>query len=487
MAITVQCGACGKSFQAKDEWAGKRVKCGGCGSPVAVPAAGAQARPGQPAAAAKPAAGGIAVACNACGTRFQVAATLAGKRVKCKQCGAAVAVPGAAGAVSGAAPAAHKAAPSAAQAAPAAANPLASLLDEEIAAGKIQTPPVFAQRRCGRCGEPMAEHAVICVKCGFDSRTGSLVTGERPKRVRRPGQNTPVGIISAVLSILWGVVATPVAAVLMFLMFFAIIEWVGSLSEPDTPDHVKRELGQKAVVFPIMTVFFVGSILMFVSGINVLRIKKGAAGTTAISSGVIIAMLIFSTAIFFFMAWSEGAFEDRKPPAPNEPPPNEFFMVDATDVILIFLGVGSMLTMVGFVHIWSITQGRRLDFEIPEEEFTKKVDTVVDITQKPVFTESKYAPKKEEGPTQAQGWAAIGIGFVIGVIGGVLMLVAQFNEIDVLWYIGWVVGFMGGVLELSGAGTVAQTKGYPNYLGVLLVIFCSIPGLIILAVLPKKA
>lgn len=63
MPISVAC-ACGKKFQAKDELAGKRVKCPGCGQPLLIPApqaakpqqAGAGAQAAKPPAAKKPAA-----------------------------------------------------------------------------------------------------------------------------------------------------------------------------------------------------------------------------------------------------------------------------------------------------------------------------------------------------------------------------------------------------------------------------------------------
>lgn len=38
MAILLKCGKCGKALQARDELAGKRVKCPGCGTVLAVPA-----------------------------------------------------------------------------------------------------------------------------------------------------------------------------------------------------------------------------------------------------------------------------------------------------------------------------------------------------------------------------------------------------------------------------------------------------------------
>jgi hypothetical protein len=53
MPISVTCDNCGKSLKVKDDWAGKRAKCPGCGSTFAVPAAA-----GAFAAAATPAARG---------------------------------------------------------------------------------------------------------------------------------------------------------------------------------------------------------------------------------------------------------------------------------------------------------------------------------------------------------------------------------------------------------------------------------------------
>lgn len=49
MPIVVQCGACGKQFQAGDHLAGKTVKCPGCQTPLVIP--GAQAAPQQAAPA----------------------------------------------------------------------------------------------------------------------------------------------------------------------------------------------------------------------------------------------------------------------------------------------------------------------------------------------------------------------------------------------------------------------------------------------------
>ncbi len=50
MPITVTCGGCGKTFNVKDEWAGRAGKCPGCGARITVPGAAfrAQAAPTAP-------------------------------------------------------------------------------------------------------------------------------------------------------------------------------------------------------------------------------------------------------------------------------------------------------------------------------------------------------------------------------------------------------------------------------------------------------
>ena len=115
MAIKVQCG-CGKAFAAKDELAGKTVKCPGCQKPIKIPAGNA------PAAVAKAAAKPVAKA---------------------------------------PAPAA-------------AAQPDDSLFDELGLA-----PPTEGTRPCPGCTEPLPLQAVVCVKCGYNTRIGRRMTTER--------------------------------------------------------------------------------------------------------------------------------------------------------------------------------------------------------------------------------------------------------------------------------------------------------------------
>ncbi len=92
MPIALSCHTCGKQLKAKDESAGKKIKCPGCATVLSVPALEEPAEappPPPPSAAAKP----IVLSCG-CGKKFQVKAELAGKAVKCPACQKPVKVPG---------------------------------------------------------------------------------------------------------------------------------------------------------------------------------------------------------------------------------------------------------------------------------------------------------------------------------------------------------------------------------------------------------
>jgi len=117
MPIKVQC-ACGKSFAAKDELAGKTVKCPACQQPLKIPGASPASAPAKP--AAKPAA---------------------------------------------AKPAAK---PAAAKPAPAAPAPGGGDLFDEIGL-QAAAPDTVA---CPGCTEPMPIAAVVCIKCGYNKNLG---------------------------------------------------------------------------------------------------------------------------------------------------------------------------------------------------------------------------------------------------------------------------------------------------------------------------
>lgn len=126
MPIKVQC-ACGAAFAAKDELAGKTVKCPKCQKPLKIGAAGGSPAKStaQPAAAKQPA-----------------AKQLAAKAVKVK-------------------PVAQEAS---------AVVPVTSTesLFDEIGLQAVAE----GTRPCPGCTEPMPIEAVICIKCGYNARIG---------------------------------------------------------------------------------------------------------------------------------------------------------------------------------------------------------------------------------------------------------------------------------------------------------------------------
>jgi predicted Zn finger-like uncharacterized protein len=85
MAIAFDCPACGRSYAVAESLAGKRVKCKDCGEPMNVPAARMAAKAAPPDV--------ITFDCPDCGRKYHVAAAMAGKRVRCKSCGSELHVP----------------------------------------------------------------------------------------------------------------------------------------------------------------------------------------------------------------------------------------------------------------------------------------------------------------------------------------------------------------------------------------------------------
>src|SRR5947207_12648817 len=79
MAISLTCGKCGKTLKVKDEWAGKKVKCPGCGNVFPAIAGGGGGGGGGGGAGATRGLAGSAVAANPV-----VARKLASKTVQTK-------------------------------------------------------------------------------------------------------------------------------------------------------------------------------------------------------------------------------------------------------------------------------------------------------------------------------------------------------------------------------------------------------------------
>lgn len=79
MSIQVAC-QCGQQFSAKDELAGKRVRCPACQNPLDIPAPSAVQPQGTQA---------IPVMCQ-CGGQFQVPTSMSGQQVNCPNCGSLI-------------------------------------------------------------------------------------------------------------------------------------------------------------------------------------------------------------------------------------------------------------------------------------------------------------------------------------------------------------------------------------------------------------
>jgi phage FluMu protein Com len=125
----------------------------------------------------------IVVQCNSCKKKIKAAEKFAGKRVKCPGCQSVLAIPSADG--TAAAPAAVKPtapAPTAGllddeipirqEASQPAVSPLAGMLDDDIPIRQEAAVPAAAQTpaSCPGCGTAVQTGAVICVDCGYDFR-----------------------------------------------------------------------------------------------------------------------------------------------------------------------------------------------------------------------------------------------------------------------------------------------------------------------------
>jgi hypothetical protein len=135
MAIKVQC-SCGKAFAAKDELAGKTVKCPGCQKPLKIPGGAAPAQ-----AAAKP----------------DPAKAAAGKSAPAKSAPAPSATAKSRGDDDDYSLSAEEPAP----------RPKSDLFEEVgLKAAPKGTMP------CPGCSAPLPPEAVICVKCGYNMKLG---------------------------------------------------------------------------------------------------------------------------------------------------------------------------------------------------------------------------------------------------------------------------------------------------------------------------
>jgi hypothetical protein len=153
MPIAVSC-RCGKRFAAPDTYAGKRVKCPGCGEGVSIPSTN-----GSSAARGKP--DKISIKCS-CGQVVAVVSELVGKAVKCPSCGGAIRV--------------AIAPPSPSEPSSSRRIGLAAILDEVGAAKE------GLHKRCPQCQKDMDADDVLCVGCGYNLETGKQLSTKRIAR-----------------------------------------------------------------------------------------------------------------------------------------------------------------------------------------------------------------------------------------------------------------------------------------------------------------
>ncbi len=182
----------------------------------------------------------IAVACQSCHKRLAAKDELAGRKVKCPQCGALLTIP--------------KPEP-----APQAGPAIASLLDEyemalpsggptgSSAAGATGGPGGASPTgmKCPSCAESLGNGAVICLACGYDLRTGKKreLAGSRESD-RRPFPWLQVSVIGGICLVLAGI---GFAGYAMFQPKTAV--GVGSSGVAETPsEFVEVQFGEKEYV-----------------------------------------------------------------------------------------------------------------------------------------------------------------------------------------------------------------------------------------------
>ena len=182
----------------------------------------------------------IAVQCRSCQKRFTAKDELAGRKVKCPQCGGVLTIPK------------PRAAPEVARQAtePADDYGLASPPPGEtgpstaVPAGGTEKAPDSGPKgpKCPSCEAAMKPGAVICVECGYDRRTGKRPVLSGPEKPERPAfpwlKVSIVGIACGALV---------VVGILVYTMFLppAMVR-VGSSGTKETPkEFTEVEFGEK--------------------------------------------------------------------------------------------------------------------------------------------------------------------------------------------------------------------------------------------------
>jgi ssDNA-binding Zn-finger/Zn-ribbon topoisomerase 1 len=170
MALQVTC-QCGQRFAAKDEMAGRTVRCPKCKEPLTIPAS----PPTRSAAPEK-----ITVNCQ-CGQRFSAKTDLAGKTVRCPKCKQPLQVPGA------------RSKPSATEDQQSTPE-LFDVVDYESNAAALDT--------CPECGAILSSEQVVCIQCGYNKQLGQRMKTKKPAPAnKQSGLTSHRGVPILVLSI----------------------------------------------------------------------------------------------------------------------------------------------------------------------------------------------------------------------------------------------------------------------------------------------
>ncbi len=98
MPIAFGCHQCGKQLQARDEFAGRRLKCPGCGTILTIPGGAAAAPPpmlqeSPPPPPSSPAAPAVVTFVCVCGRRMKARIADAGSEVECPDCSRSLVIP----------------------------------------------------------------------------------------------------------------------------------------------------------------------------------------------------------------------------------------------------------------------------------------------------------------------------------------------------------------------------------------------------------
>lgn len=195
-------------------------------------------------------AGPIQVVCSGCQTKYQVPPVLAGKKIRCKSCGGAIAVPGvAAKAKAAAAKPAAAATPVAAK--PAAGKPSASAAAPAGTAapgaseewGQISAYEVIKEvdlPRCPHCAHDMEEGEIVCLNCGYNT-----ITRERlPNKVLEPVTGGDYfmwllpGIVCVVFALLFLVLAQSIFTQVPYLSFLDDLGFYYSSENKAIPSYL---------------------------------------------------------------------------------------------------------------------------------------------------------------------------------------------------------------------------------------------------------